>query len=97
MVAFLLVQDAIDQLSQNKKTTKCSEMIALLESLGFDVTTGKAENHKVFVHMHLDQFHSSGFSCEHGKDKALKLPYVLSVIRVLKMHTDDLNKYLNPE
>lgn len=80
-----------------KKNLRCTEVKALLESLGFDVRDGKRAGHKLFFHDGLPDFHSGSFNCGHGKNPEVRLPYITKIISVLEAHEESLREYLGEE
>ena len=90
----MTVDEALEVLEQNKRTMRCSAMEDLLVSLGFRVRDGKLGGHKTFSHPQLKFFFGSSYDCGHKTDGVLKLPYVLKVARVIKLHRDELEKLM---
>jgi hypothetical protein len=88
------VQEALDVLTQNKKTIRCSEMQRLLVSLGFRVRDGRLGGHKTVSHPQLKGFYGSGYDCGHKADGVLKVCYVLKVAGVLRQYKDELEKLM---
>ena len=75
---------------QKHKTLRCSEVVKMLEYLGFQVNEGKASNHKIFTHHQLSGFIAGGFNCEHGKNGEVKRPYLQKILRILQKYEEDL-------
>lgn len=90
----MTVDEALEVLEQNKRTMRCSAMEDLLISLGFRVRDGKLGGHKTFSHPRLKGFFGGSYDCGHKADGVLKLPYVLKVARVIKLHRDELEKLM---
>jgi len=89
----LLVQ-AISVLQERTTNIRCSELVAMLESLGFTVRKGANGGHRVFIHNRLDGFYSSSFDGGHGRDDIVKPVYVRIVRRILLEHESDLRALL---
>ena len=85
-----LFDQAIAALESAGAAMRCSELTALLQSLGFVVRDGQKGGHKVFFHDQLPNFHSGSFNCDHGRNPQIKRPYIKKVIRVLREHESDL-------
>lgn len=91
------VGDAIADLERRKRSMRCSELVAVLQSLGFQVRDGSRGGHKVYTHPHLKDFVSDGINCDHGRNPQVKPAYVAKAIRNLKQHKDELEKFLGNE
>lgn len=91
------VDDAIAELEQRKRSMRCSELVAVLEALGFEVRDGSRGGHKVYTHPYLKDFTSDGINCEHGRNPQIKPAYVAKAIRNLKRHKDELEKFLGTD
>lgn len=89
-----LVAQAINELQERTTNIRCSELVAMLESLGFTVRKGANGGHRVFIHNSLDGFYSSSFDGGHGRDDTVKPVYVRSVRRILLEHETDLRALL---
>lgn len=87
-------EEALTELDQSRSSMRCSDLKRLLTKLGFEVKDGKNGGHKVFTHGHLPTFISGSFDCGHGKDPEIKPAYIGKIIRTLKQHEDDLQKFL---
>jgi hypothetical protein len=85
---------AVARLEAAKASTSCSEMTALLTSLGFEVRSGKLGSHKVFVHDGLTDFHSGSYNGGHGRDPQIKRPYIVKILRILRQHEAELKSFL---
>ena len=84
------VHAVIGKLSAGK-AIRCKEMEWLLISLGFSVRNGKKQGHRVITHSELAGFTSAAFSCGHGRNPTVKPVYVRQMLKMLKLHSDDLN------
>jgi len=85
------VKCAITTLKQKKKSTRCKELIQILEELGFVVRDGRRGGHKLYIHPDLTEFAGDGFNCEHGKNPQIKPVYVQRVIKTLEEFKDELS------
>jgi hypothetical protein len=90
----VIIDDVLSVLDQKKRSLRCSEMGALLASLGFRVRDGKLGGHKTFSHPGLQGFSGGGYNCGHKAGSEIKLPYVLKVASVIRLHRDELEKWL---
>ncbi|MGI0153613.1 MULTISPECIES: type II toxin-antitoxin system HicA family toxin [Pseudidiomarina] len=81
-------------LFESGKALRCKEVIAALETLGFEVRDGKRGGHKVYVHDGLNDFHSSAFNCDHGKNPQIKPAYIKKIVKVLKQYEQELLELL---
>lgn len=89
-----LLAQAINVLQERTTNIRCSELVAMLESLGFTVRKGANGGHRVFIHNRLDGFYSSSFDGGHGRDDIVKTVYVRSAKRILLEHETDLRALL---
>lgn len=88
-----LLKDALS-LFESGKALRCKEVIAALESLGFEVRDTNRGGHKVYVHDELDNFYSSSFNCDHGKNPQIKPAYIKKIAKVLKHYEQELLELL---
>jgi len=88
-----LFKDTLN-LFESGKTLRCKDVIAALERLGFEVRDGKRGGHKIYVHDGLDEFHSSAFNCDHGKNPQIKPAYIKKIVKVLKQYEQELLELL---
>lgn len=88
------VDEAIALLEQRKRSMRCSELVSVLQGLGFEVRSGRLGGHKIYTHAHLQDFTSDGINCEHGRNPQVKPAYVGKVIRNLRQHRTELEKFL---
>lgn len=95
--ALALVEGVIDELTAKKNSAKCSLITECLTSLGYDITEGKAQNHKIVSHKGLPNFTTGSYDCGHGKNDAVKLPYTVGVIKFIKAHKDELVDFLKDQ
>ncbi|MCP3176104.1 hypothetical protein MJO47_03225 [Desulfuromonas sp. KJ2020] len=93
----LKVENVIQELQDAGASMRCSEMKALLESLGFTVKDGKRGGHKLYFHDALDGFYSGSYNCEHGKNPELKRTYINKVAKVLEKYKSELIEANNGE
>ena len=92
-----LYRDVFARIQGAGANPRCKDLVVLLQSLGFLVTSGKSEGHKIFVHPELDAFQSSSFNCGHGKNGEVKPNYLTNVLRVLRTYESDLKKLLGED
>jgi hypothetical protein len=90
-----LVDQAIEILERGNNRILCSELQELLEQLGFYFKSKSTDNHKVYFHDGLPNFHSASFNCEHRKDPPVKSSYVQRAKKELKTHREDLIQFLD--
>lgn len=89
------VSQAIARLNASKNSFRCADLVALLESLHFEVRAGSNGQHKIYVHSGLaPDFKSSSFDCGHGKDPQIRSCYIRNVIRVLEQNKQKLQACL---
>jgi hypothetical protein len=93
--SLLLVNDAIRELEEKKRSLRCNEVSTILISLGFEVRDGNQGGHKVFVHDGLNDFHSGSFNCGHGRNPEIKPAYIGKIIRLLREHKVSLSNLLD--
>lgn len=91
------VKYAITTLRLKKKSTRCKELIQILEELGFVVRDGSRGGHKLYMHPDLREFAGNGFNCEHGKNPQIKPVYVQRVIKILEDFEDELSSLGEPK
>ena len=84
------VDDAIEQLRQQRASTRCADLVRLLQDLGFIVeSTSKSPGHKVAKHRIIKGLWTN-FDCGHGANPQVFTCYTDSVRRVLRQHRDEL-------
>lgn len=88
-----LVDDAIRRLSGRRGNFRCSELTAILRSLGFEVTARRTRTHYTVKHRGLADFTGTGFACRHGQD-AVKPGYVANIKRLIRERQDELRVLL---
>lgn len=88
------LDQAKDTLKAKKADMRCSEVIEILERLGFAVKSGKSPGHKVYSHTELPEFYTSSFNCNHGKNPQIKPAYITNILRVLGLHESALRAHL---
>lgn len=74
-------------------STRCKDLKKWLEATGFTVTR-KGGNHHTVTHTGLPSFHASGYDCGHGKNPQVNMPYIKKMLKLVKLHEDDLREYL---
>lgn len=90
------VDAAITLLSQRRNTLRKSELIDVLQSLGFSVRRGSNGNHHTYLHTGLapERFYGASFDGGHGADAQLRACYVDTARRVLSTYREALNALL---
>ena len=84
------VDDAMEQLRQQRASTRCSDLVRLLVDLGFAVAaSSKSPGHKVAKHPEIKELRMN-FDCGHGADPQVLTCYTDSVRRVLRQYRDEL-------
>lgn len=86
------VSDAIDALRAKEASTSCSELVSLLEGLGFEVKRRKSGNHHTLDHSAIPDFTGANFDGGHGK--AVKSCYTQEMRKLLKKYEPELTEYL---
>jgi hypothetical protein len=89
-----VVRAAREQLEQAVTSLRCSDLVSILETLGFDVRAGKKSGHKVMTHPGVPGFTSQAFTCGHGKNPEIKPVYVRKVVATLRQFEPELAEYL---
>ncbi len=84
-------------LSQAGASMRCQELCRHLESLGFEVRSGKRGGHKVITHSGIPGFLSASFNCDHGKNPEIKRPYIIQVVKVLRKYEQELRALLEEQ
>lgn len=88
---------ALRTLGDSGATLRCGELRDLLVGLGFSVTDGKKAGHKVVTHIGLVDFHSTSYTCGHGKNPEIKRAYINNIRKVLQYHEVALRGFLQEE
>jgi hypothetical protein len=91
------VDEALDFLSQRKKSLRATELRSLLESLGFLVSDCGSAGHKKVGHPGLAQsarFLGSSYDAGHGADDQVKACYVGNMMKVLRIYKAELEQLL---
>lgn len=89
-----IIAGTIRTLQERTNGIRCSELVAMLESLGFTVRQGSRGGHRVYTHNSLEGFHSSSFDGGHGRDDLVKPVYVRKARQILLDHETDLRDLL---
>lgn len=92
-----IVDDCLRALKDAGASYRCSELVKILETLGFTVRDGRRGGHKVFVHVGLRGFHGGNFNCGHGKNPEVKPVYVRQVCRLIQEYRPELSNFLEYE
>lgn len=90
----MLLDDVRQRLLEGKRSIRCSELGASLESLGFTVRDGNKGGHKVYTHPELNGFYSGAYNCGHGKNPEIKPAYISKILKILDAYDADLRKCL---
>ena len=90
----MTVDEAIAELSSAKGNYKCSQMVRLLESLGFVVEDAKTKHHKKVKHPKLPGFYGTNFACPSRGGAGIKTPYITNIRRTLETWKDELERVL---
>jgi hypothetical protein len=85
------VSDVISRLEEAKANIRCSELVSLLEGLGFVVKARKKQGHKTVTHPKIPTA-MSNFTCGHGKNPTVLPVYPIKIRRMLEEHSDQLEK-----
>ncbi|MBK1630905.1 hypothetical protein CKO31_09155 [Thiohalocapsa halophila] len=88
------VRAAREELEQAVTSLRCSTLVRILKSLGFDVRAGSKPGHKVMTHPGVPSFTSQAFTCGHGKNPEIKPVYVRKVAATLRRYEPELAEYL---
>lgn len=73
---------AVELLSSKIASTRCNDLISLMESFDFIVKPTRSGKHYVFTHKH---FAIRGdFNGGHGADAVIKKPYIKDAIKAIK-------------
>lgn len=86
--------EVVQTLKSRKASLRCDDVRALLQRLGFSITSSKAENHKVVVHHGLqgEGFVTIGYACRHGKNGEVKSAYIGNILSMLEKYEEPLRK-----
>jgi hypothetical protein len=86
------VDEAIALLTERKRNLRRTELEEVLTNLKFRVRVGSKGNHRTYTHSDLAKagFFGGRFDGGHASDAEIKLPYVVSVIGVLRKYRADL-------
>jgi hypothetical protein len=84
------VTTVIERLHTGAGSLRCSELVSLLEALGFEVRRGRRGNHRIVTHPGLTDFLGTAFDCGHGRDAPVRPVYVRNVRRILEEHAETL-------
>lgn len=89
-----LVDSVLSDLRARKTNVRCNEMRGHLEKLGYTLTPGKCEGHKIVTHHALVGFTTTSYDCGHAKNGIIKLPYTVKIIRAISDFQEGLISYL---
>lgn len=83
------VDDAIEQLRQQRVSIRGNDLVQLLADLGFRVESAKTPGHKVVTHPDIKGLRSN-FDCGHGRTPQPKPVYVDKMRKLLEQYYDEL-------
>jgi hypothetical protein len=86
-------RDVVARLTAEVATTRCADLVQMLESLGFHVTNRTNGNHRVYYHPELSRvsdFKTANFDCGHGRNPEVRPQYVRNVLRVLRIYEAEI-------
>jgi hypothetical protein len=83
------VDDSIERLHAQRAGMRCSEVVRLLEELGFIVKSLKSDGHKLAKHSSISGFYFN-FTCGHGRNPQPKARYLDIIRRELESRRDEL-------
>ncbi len=92
------LQEIVNELAAKKRSVSCNGkdgLLSYMEELGFQWSKGKTDGHKVFVHPKLSEvsdgrFITHSINCGHAPRQPMKIPYVVSTIRMLNKYEAEL-------
>ena len=87
----------LDDLARAKGSWRCSDLIARLETLGFQVRPGRSPGHKIVSHPGLADFYTTSFNCGHGKNPEIKTGYISNIRTTLVIHEKALREFLKEQ
>lgn len=91
------VTGVIETLRASKATIRCQDMIAHLQSLGFEVRDGRKQGHKVVLHPGIAGFYSDAFTCGHGRNPEIKPAYVGKMATLIERYESELREFLGSQ
>lgn len=92
-----IVDAVVADLRARNKSIKCGEMGEHLKSLGFTLTLGKTDGHKIVSHGGLADFTTASYDCGHARNGIIKLPYVVKIIRAITDFREGLISFLKDQ
>jgi len=84
----------VNRLRAAGATVRCRDLAEALESLGFEIRSGRKQGHKVFVHHGIPSFTTGAYTCGHGRNPEIKPVYVKKVVSLLRQYETELIAYL---
>jgi len=87
------IKGVIADLRSGRASTRCKDLISLLELLGFDVRKGTKGNHHTYTHKKLLGFSVASFDCGHKKH--VKPVYVDKVRKLIAKYEDELERLMD--
>jgi len=91
-LAKITVDDVLRQLSEQAASTKCSELCALMEALGYRIRRCGSAGHRVVKHPAIARWFGTNFNGGHGSDDVVKKRYVDLMRKAIEEHADTLRK-----
>lgn len=88
----MTVAEAIAELADAKGNYRCSQMVRLLESLGFVVRRRRKPSHWLVMHPGLADFRGTGFACPHRGGAGMKRRYIDDIRKILMAWQDELEE-----
>jgi hypothetical protein len=95
-----LFDTVVERLTAEVASTRCTDLVQMLESRGLVVTNRASGNHRVYYNPALSRishFKTANFDCGHGRNSEVKAQYVRNVLRVLRMYETEIRKTLGEE
>lgn len=92
--AYMDYDELVTRLETAGNAARCNDLKAWLSGAGFNLKQGRA-NHFVITHPHITGFITGSFNCGHGKNKAVKKPYITKILNhIVKRYEEELRNYL---
>ena len=84
--------DEAVRLLRSGRSVRCSDLVSMLERLGFVARRGRRGNHRIVTHPRLPGFFGTSFDCGHGRDAQVRPDYVRKLRRVFETYEEDLRR-----
>ncbi|WP_392552730.1 hypothetical protein RHO14_02380 [Orbus wheelerorum] len=89
-----MIEKQIEYLKKRKANISCNGktgILFFLESIGFSITNGKSEQHKIFSFKELSmvtngEFKTFSIDCGHYPNRPMKKNYIINIIRLLEKY-----------